>query len=133
MYSLTLAKIKRMRSEYLYRKKRRKFIILLLEIRRQRDMARKLGLLPFNYVSIYKYIYIMIGPKVRESIEKFSVNESLFFNDDKNFKEGLLKQAMRGNYYKYDELLVDALNSTYQQYAFNYTFKKILFGKGASL
>lgn len=96
-------------------------------------MARKLGLLPFNYVSTYKYIYIMIGPKFRESIERFSVNESLFFNDDKNFKEGLLKQAMRGNYYKYDELLVDALNSTHQQYAFNYIFKKILFGKGASL
>ena len=70
--TLALSKLNLQRSERLYQKKRKRLYILLIEVRKQRDMARKLGLLPFVHTTTYNYIYVMMGATNRRRIESYS-------------------------------------------------------------
>lgn len=135
MTSITLAisKLNLQRSERLYQKKRKRLYILLIEVRKQRDMARKLGLLPFTHTTTYNYIYVMMGAANRRKIESYKGREHLFYSRGKHFKEKLLKDAIHADYFAYAENIKDSFEFEYQKYSFCIIFKKLLFEKGAIL
>ena len=131
--TLALSKLNLQRSERLYQKKRKRLYILLIEVRKQRDMARKLGLLPFVHTTTYNYIYVMMGATNRRRIESYSGTEYLFYSRGKHFKEKVIKDAIRADYFKYAHQIKDSFEFRYQKHSFYIIFKKLLFEKGAIL